>query len=79
MFEFVKRYLSLGRFDKTLHEVETVFIRHDQAHQFKEMIRDLEQGKFGKTYPNLRPFLDQRGVVRIDAGLHQGAAFDWEI
>ena len=78
VFEFIKRYLSLSKFDKTLQEIEMVLVKHDQAQKFREMIEELKLGKFGKTYPNLRPFLDRKGAVRIDAGFHQGAAFDWE-
>ena len=78
VFEFIKKYLALERFDKTFTEIETLFVKHDQACQFKEMILDLRTGRFGRTYPNLRPYLDHKNVIRIDAGLHQGAAFDWE-
>ena len=78
VFEFIRRYLALERFGKTLKEVEEVLVRHDQVQQFREMINDLGKGRFGKTYSNLRPYIDQKGVVRIDAGLHQGSAFDWE-
>ena len=78
VYRFLRIYLRNNFFFKTMEEVEEVFIRRDQHSQFPQLLHELQAGQFTKTYADLRPFLDEVGVVRINGGLHPKSAFGWD-
>ena len=79
VFSFLRRCLKNTRYEKTLEEVELVFIRHDQRNQFATMIRELKKGLVNTTHtPNLRPYMDEGDVIRVELGFHPGTPLSWE-
>ena len=79
VFEFLERLLKRDKFQKSMVEVESVFIKHDQRKAFMKLLTELEKLEPTTVYPNLKPFLDGLGMIRIDSGLQTGAAFGWEV
>ena len=78
VFRFLTIYLRSERFEKTLEEVEAVFIRRDQGNQFPDLIRELERMQTSRIYPDLKPVLDSVGIIRVNNGLHPNTAFSWD-
>ena len=79
VFQFLRMYLQSPRFDKNLSEVESVFIQNDQRKTFPQLMTELEEGQTPTSYPHLKPFLDGMDRIRVDTGLHPGAALEWEV
>ena len=78
VFAFLSKVTKSSKFDKTLEEVELVYIRCDQQKRFSKLIQELKDKQVSQMYPHLRPYLDVKEIVRVDAGIHPGAAFSWE-
>ena len=78
VFSFLARYLRNSNWERTMGEVEDVYVRFDQEVQFPELLSELKSNKFVKTHADLQPLLDDKGLIRVGSGLHPRVAFDWQ-
>ena len=76
--DFLNKYLHTNRFEKTRREVEETYVRQGQEDHFCELLHELKNNQITKTHPDLRPFLDEIGLIRVGSGLHPKAAFAWD-
>ena len=79
MFRFLFLCLKACRFHKTLEEMEWVFVKHDQETEMGPLLRKLTMGQRPDKYGELQPFLDEKGMVRINSGINSRTAFTWEL